>query len=171
MTHPLNGTVPAAKCAACDHFAPVGEVTECKRCDCARHTGSPYAGHDPQTPPGAEAGVQAFSDALEPARVAFAEAVDAEADAALDREVARARLILADECPVVGVVDGVRTTVGQRDAWVLLRTVGEESAYRTAKARRETAEKFLEVVGRKLSAQQTIAKSVGDSYRGTGGRW
>ncbi|HUZ52262.1 MAG TPA: hypothetical protein VMU94_07010 [Streptosporangiaceae bacterium] len=173
MSHPLNGTVPAVKCADCGHFAPVGEITECRFCDCKRHAGSPYAGQDPQSPVGAENAIHAFTEALEAARVAFAEAVDEEADAILDREMARARLTLADDCPAVGVFDGVRVTVGQRDAWVLLHSEDEERTRKKAGAKRLAAEKFLEVVGRKLSAQQSIAKSVGQSYGASqgSGRW
>lgn len=173
MSHPLDGTRPAPRCA-CGHHCRPDEVTECRFCDCKDHRpardapGSPYQGYDPQTPAGAEAAVQAFSDALEPVRQALAEAVDAEADAELDLEVAKARLILSDECPVVGVFGGVRVTVAQRDAWVLLRTTDEVRALKKATAARKIAEKALDVTGRKLMAQQSITRSVGGSYGASG---
>lgn len=118
----------------------------------------PYGGHDPQTPPGAEAALQSFSDALEPARQA--------------RDAARRGWLLSDECPKAGVFDGVRVTVAERDAWVEDRIAGEERTFRLAREKRKAAAKALDILGRQASYQQTISKSVGDSYRGTGGdRW
>ena len=172
MSNPLNGTVPALKCA-CGHFAPLGEITTCRFCDCERHAGTPYGDHDPQTPLGAETALQAFSEALERARVGLAQASDAEVEAELARDAARRKLMFTEECPRAGVFGGVRVTVAERDAWIDDRIVDEERAFRLAKAAREAAEKYLSVVGKQLSAQQTLSKSVGQGYgNSTGsGRW
>jgi len=131
-----------------------------------------YGGHDPQTPPGAEAALQSFSGALEPARRALADAADEEVEAELARDAARRYWLLSDECLKAGVFDGVRVTVAERDAWVEEKIAGEERAFRLAREKRKAAAKALDVLGRQASYQQTISKSVGDSYRGTGGdRW
>lgn len=177
MSHPLNGTRRAAKCE-CGHFAPVGEILEsCPRCDdCHRHTGEPpsaSAGYDPQTPVGAEAAVQAFRDALEPARVALAEAMDAEVEAKLVRDAVKRRWILSEECPRAGTFDGVRVLASYVDAWVGDKIVAEQSEYERAQMRTAAALSFLEVLGKQLMGSQTLAKSVGQSYgSSTGsGRW
>ena len=170
MSTPFHEAVPAGKCA-CGHFARVDEVTQCRHCPCDNHRASAYQGHDPATPPGAEAALMTLSEALEQARRALAEASDAEVDAELARDAARRTWLLSDECPRAGVFDGVRTTVAQVEAWVGDRIQDQERSYRLAKARREAAEKYLSVVGKQLSAQQSISKSVGSSYMGTGGRW
>lgn len=179
MSHPLRNTIPAAKCTECDHFAPVGEITECKRggCACKRHTGersgSPYRGNDPESPEGAEAALEYFKAEMEAARRELAQASDEEVAAELARDMTRARLMLSDECPVTGVFDGVRVTVGQRDAWLLLRTEDEEREYRLRKLARTAAEKRLEVLGRQAITQASIAKSVSTGYNltRTGERW
>ena len=172
MSHPHQAAIPASKCA-CGHFAPIGEIGTCRFCDCERHTGTPYGEHDPQTPIGAEAALQALSEALERGRVGLAQASDAEVEAELARDAARRALVLSDECPRAGVFGGVRVTVAERDAWIDDRIVDEERAFRLAKAAREAAEKYLSVVGKQLSAQQSINRSVGQGYgTSTGsGRW
>jgi hypothetical protein len=172
VSHPLRATIPAAKCASCDHYAPVGEMTECKRpgCECKRHTGSPHGVHDPETPPGAEAALQALRDALEPARQALREAADAEVEAELARDAARRKWMLSDECPKA-TGPGRTMTVAERNCWVEDKIADEERAYRLAKAEREAAKAYLDVLGKQLSAQQSIGRSVAASYQGTGDRW
>lgn len=160
-----DAVIPAGRCV-CTHYARADEITECRYCDCKRHVATPYAGHDPQTPPGAEAGLESFKEALEIARQELAEAADAEVTAELDRDAAHRKWMLAPECPKVGVFDGVRTTVAQRDAWVADRVAEHERAYRLAKATRQAAQKKLDVLGKQGSFQQSIGRSVGDSYRG-----
>lgn len=161
-----DAVIPAGRCGACPHYARADEVTRCRFCGCEHHVASPYQGHDPQTPPGAEAALESFRDALESARQELAGAADAEVTAELERDAAHRRWMLSPECPPVGVFDGVRTTVAQRDAWVQDRVAGEERAYRLARAARQAAQKKLDVLGKQGSYQQSISKSVGQSYSG-----
>jgi len=170
MSRP-DGTIPAMKCA-CGHFARPDEVTECRFCGCKHHVARPHGEHDPQTPPGAEQALQAFSDALEEARRELAAAADEEVDAELARDTAQRRAELSPAAPKVGVFDGVRTTVAMRAAWVAEQIAGEERTFRLATVKRKAAAKKLDILGKQGSYQQSISKSVGDSYRGTGGeRW
>jgi hypothetical protein len=170
MSHPLNGTVRAGRCASCEHFAPVGEITPCNRCNCERHTASLYRGHDPEHPPGAEAGLEFLRDALEPARQDLRAAADAEVEAELARDAARRRWMLSEECPKA-TGPGRTMTVAERNCWVEDKIAGEERAYRLARAAREAAKAYLDVLGKQLSAQQSVARSVATSYQGTGDRW
>lgn len=175
MSHPLDGTIPAPKCATCPHHVPLGEVTGCRFCGCTDHrpAKSPYGGHNPDEPPGAEAALEYFKDEMEVARLELAQASNEEVEAELALDMARARLVLSGDCPVTGVFDGVRVTVGQRDAWVLLHCVNEEREHRIRKLRREAAAKRLDVLGRQAITQASIAKSVGTGYNltRTGERW
>lgn len=167
--HPLHGTLRSGRCPECDHLAPVGEVIKCSRCDCPRHTASPA---EPQTPPEAEAVLQAYSDQLDEAVLKLQDARNAELEAEEARDAAKWAATLSPDCPKVGVFDGVRTTVAMQTAWVDDRTAAEERAFRLARARREAAEKYLSVVGKQMSALQSINRSVAASYQGTGGgRW
>lgn len=161
-----DAVIPAGRCGECPHYARADEVTECRYCNCKRHVASPYGGHDPQTPPGAEAALDSLKEALGAAQEELAEAADAEVTAELDRDAAHRRWMLSPECPPVRVLDGVRTTVAQRDAWVADKIAEEERAYRLAKTARQAAQKKLDVLGKQGSFQQSIGRSVGDSYRG-----
>jgi hypothetical protein len=70
------------------------------------------------------------------------------------------------------VFDGVRVTVAERDAWVEDKITEEELAFRLAREKRKAAAKRLEILSKQGSYQQSISKSVGESYRGTGSeRW
>lgn len=172
MSHLDHATIPAGRCGNCTHWARPDEVTRCPHCDCPRHVATPYGGHDPQTPPGAENALQAFSDALEEARRELAAAADEEVDAELARDAAQRRAELSPAAPKVGVFDGARTTVAMKAAWVAEQIAEEERAYRLATVKRKAAAKRLDILGKQGSYQQSISKSVGDSYRGTGGeRW
>jgi hypothetical protein len=165
------GTIPAGKCA-CGHWARADEVTECRYCDCTQHRVSPYGGHNPQDPPGAEAALQSFSDALEPAREELAAAVDEEVRAELARDSAKRYWLLHGTCPKTGVFDGVRVTVAERDAWVEEKIADKEYEFRMAEVKRKAAAKKLAILERQSSVQQSISKSVGEAYRGTGSeRW
>lgn len=128
-----------------------------------------HGGYDPQTPPGAESALQSFSDALEPARQALAAAADAEVKAELARDAAKRRWLLSGECPKTGVFDGVRVTVAERDAWVGDKIADEELAFRLSKSTRQAAARRLAVLSKQGSLQQTLSKSVGESYRGQRG--
>lgn len=166
MSH-AQATLPAGRCE-CGHYAPVGEITHCGRCDCNRHTAaapSPYRGHDPDTPPGAEAALQAFMDALTDAREVLAQAIDAEVEAQIVYETAEDAWTLSPECPQVRRDEW---TVAQRDAWVRSRVRDERAALLKAQAARKEASMFVRVLGQQLSGSQTRAKSVTASYLGTG---
>lgn len=132
---------------------------------------SPYQGHDPQTPPGAEAALQTFSDALEAGRLALAAARDAEVVAKAAFRKAKRKLLLSPECPKAAGPN--RTcTVAERDAWVEDQVADEELAYELAKTARVEANEHLKTLREQGSLQQSISKSVADSYRGTGGhKW
>jgi metal-sulfur cluster biosynthetic enzyme len=176
VTTPAEATIPAAKCEQCGHHARIDEITACRYCDCTRHVGArpgPHQGHDPQTPPGAEAALEYLKEEMERARLELAGASDAEVEAELARDAARRKLQLSDECPPVGVFDGVRVTVAWQKAWIDDRIVAEEREYRLKKKAREAAAKRLDVLGRQAITQASIAKSVGTGYQFTrsGERW
>jgi hypothetical protein len=168
---PGEATIPAAKCPNCGHHARIDEVTACRFCDCTEHRGTPpgpYQGHDPQTPPGAEAALQSFSDALEDGRLALAAARDAELVAKNARDAAKRRWTLSEDCPRVA---RDAFTVAYRDAWVEEQIAGEQLAYDLARTARQAASEHLHTLREQGSIQQSISKSVGDSYRGTRGTW
>lgn len=122
------------------------------------------------TPPGAEDRIQELSDALEDNETALIAAADEELDAqgALDDAVIMWRL--DETCPQAGTVDGKRILASYVDAWVAAKTKPQRDALRVAKQRRQAAEKQRDRISRQLMAAQSIAKSVGEAYRGTG-RW
>ena len=159
--------IPALRCA-CSHFARTDEVGACRFCDCAHHVASPYQGHDPASPPGAEAALQSYSEALDDAVEKLRLARDAELEAEEARDAAKWEALLSDECPQTGVKDGKRITVAYRDAWVAREIAREESAYRAAKVVRQAASAHLAKLNSQSSIQQTISKSVSGSYAGTG---
>ena len=162
MSHPLRGTVPAVRCA-CGRHAPAGQP--CTNCGAV----NPYKGHDPETPPGAEAALETYRDELGEARLMLREARDAELTAKSARDAARRRARLSKDCPKVGVFDGVRTTVAYAEAWIEEVTADLEDAYQAAKVARQAASDHLQTLGGQGSIQQSITKSVGDSYRGQRG--
>ena len=159
--------IPALRCA-CSHFARTDEVGACRFCDCAHHVASPYQGHDPASPPGAEAALQSYSEALDDAVEKLRLARDAELDAEDARDQAKYEALLSDECPQTGVIDGKRTTVAYRDAWVRREIADEERTYRAAKVVRQAASAHLDKLNSQRSIAQTISKSVSGSYAGTG---
>ena len=162
MSHPLNGTVRAVRCD-CGKFGPPGQP--CVSCG-ATMNGSPYRGHNPQEPPGAEAALQSFSDALDDAVEKLKAARDAELEAEDARDAARWKALLSEDCPQPGVYDGVRITVAYRDAWVQREIDGEERALRAAKVVRQAAVAHLDKLKSQASVAQTIAKSVAGQYIG-----
>lgn len=167
MTNPLVGTIVAGK-RACGHYARADEVTSCRFCDCAHHraTQGAHQGYDPQTPPGAEAALQSFSDALEEARELLAEKRDLEVDALAALKAAKRGALLSDECPKVRRNE---CTVAERDAWAEEQCAEEEKAWMLAKAARQAAADHLRTVGKQGGFQQSIGASVRDSYRGQWG--
>lgn len=123
-------------------------------------------GYDPQTPPGAEAALQAFSDALEEARDLLAAKRDAEVDALAALKAARRRALLSPDCPKVRRNE---CTVAERDAWAEDQAADEELAWMLARAARQAAADHLRTVGKQGGFQQSIGASVRDSYRGQWG--
>ena len=168
MNSPVRDAVRAGPCVNCPHLARPDEVIACRFCDCTHHVASPYQGHDPATPPGAESALQSYSEALDGAVEKLEQARNAELEAEEARDAAKWEALLSDECPQTGVKDGKRITVAYRDAWVAREIAREESAYRAAKVVRQAASAHLGKLNSQSSIQQTIAKSVTSSYQGTG---
>jgi hypothetical protein len=167
MSHPLDGTIPAVKCANCPHHVPLGDVTACRFCDCQEHAPkaqSPYGGHNADEPPGAEAALEYFKAEMDVARRELEQASNGEVEAELARDAARRKWEFDDECPPVGVFGGIRTTARRQAAWIDNHIADEEREYRLAKSRREAASKRLDVLGRQAITQASIAKSVGTGY-------
>lgn len=137
-------------------------------------TSSYYPGslpqHDPETPPGAEAKLASYRDALDEAMEKLRQARDAEVEAKADRDAAKRRAQLSPECPKVGVFGGVRTTVAYQKAWIEEQVADLEAKYQVARLARQAASEHLRTLGKQGSYQQTLTKSVADAYRGTG-RW
>jgi hypothetical protein len=135
-------------------------------------TSSYYPGslpqHDPATPPGAEAKLAAYSDALDDAQEKLRVARDAEVDAEEDRDAARRRAQLSPDCPKVGVFNGVRTTVAYQTAWIEDQIADVEHKYRLAKLARQAASDHLRKLGKQGSFQQSLTSSVREAYRGSG---
>ena len=121
-------------------------------------------------PPGAEARLEDYQAALEQAGKDLADAADAETDAELARDSARDSLLLDPACPKCGTFDHVRVTVAERDAWVNSQITEQEREYRLAKRARERAENRLRILERQGGIQQSITRSVTETYRGTNGR-
>lgn len=121
--------------------------------------------HDPQTPPGAEAMLAELMKAMEAARRDLAAARDEEVATLHDYKAARRRAMLSAECPKVR---RDHCTVAERDAWVEEQCSDEELAHELAKAARQAASDHLNTLRAQVSAQQSIARSVGDSFRADG---
>lgn len=126
--------------------------------------------YDPDTPPGAEAALQSLSGQLDIARDGLREARNAEVEAEAAYRAAHRAALLSEECPKVGVFDGVRTTVAQRDAWVDSQVAEKELMWKIAQATRKAAADHLRTLRDQASVAQSITASVRESYRGTG-RW
>lgn len=97
------------------------------------------------------------------------DARDAELIAKTARDKAQRRARLSAECPKAGVFGGVRTTVAYVEAWIEEATTDLEDAYRAAKVARQAASDHLSTLREQGSIQQSITRSVGDSYRGQRG--
>jgi hypothetical protein len=122
------------------------------------------------TPPGAEARLEAYRDALDEAAEALTQARNAELEAEDARDAARRHHQLSKECPPVGVFNGVRTTVAHQKAWVEEQIKDEEHAYRLAKVARQAAQTHLDKLRKQGGFQQSLTASVRETYRGTNGR-
>ena len=127
---------------------------------------SPYQGHDPQTPPGAEAALASYTVALEEARKELARLRNLEVEAKATRDAAKRRALLSGECPKVR---RDHCTVAERDAWVEDRIAEDDLAYELAKAARQAAGDHLHTLGKQGSLAQSLSRSVVDSYRGQRG--
>jgi hypothetical protein len=109
--------------------------------------------------------LQSLSDDAEVARAELRRARDAEVEAQQAYKAALRRAILSPECPKVR---RDHCTVAERDAWVEDQCAGEELAYALAKATRQAAADKAHTLRAQMSVQQSITKSVGDAYRGSG---
>jgi hypothetical protein len=127
------------------------------------------AGYDPQTPPDAEARLQAYADALDDATRKLASARDVELDAENARDAAKRRAQLSPDCPKVGVFGGIRTTVAYQKAWIEEQVAGYEEDYRLARLARQAAQAHLRKVEKQGGFQQSIAASVRAGYAGQWG--
>lgn len=124
----------------------------------------------PDEPPGAEARLETYRDALDDARKALARARDDELEAKNARDAAERKARLSPDAPKVGVFEGVRTTVAYVEAWVADQIAGLDERYKLAKAARQAAGDHLHTLGKQGGFQQSITASVRESYRGTNGR-
>ena len=129
------------------------------------HTDAP-----PDTPVGAEGRLEEYQEALEKATTALGEARDAELDAEEARDEAETRWRLSEECPPVGVFNGVRTTVAYQDAWVKDKIADLQHDYKVAREARRRASDHLRKLMKQGGWQQSIAASVRSGYEGTNGR-
>jgi hypothetical protein len=127
-----------------------------------------YGGHNPAEPPGAEAAMAALAEQLDQAQDALREARDLEVAAKHVRDANRRRARFSDDRPKAGVFDGVRTTVADVEAWLDEQVADDDLRYELAKAGRQAAAEHLHTLGQQLSAQQSIARSVGVNYAGQG---
>jgi hypothetical protein len=123
------------------------------------------------TPPGAEARLEAYRDALDDAADKLRDARDKELEAEDARDAAKRRAQLSNKCPKVGVFGGVRTTAAKEKAWVEEQIKDEEHAYRRAKVTRQAAQTHLDKVRKQGGFQQSLTASVRETYRNpTSGR-
>ena len=133
---------------------------------------SPYGGHDPETPPGAEEALRTFSGELEAARLVLKGARDAEVVAKQAWKKAKRQARFSSECPKAGTYDGVRVLKDDVDAWIDDQCADEELIYELAKTARQEASDLHDTLRTQGSLAQSLSKSVADSYRGTGGhKW
>lgn len=167
MSNPAEATVPAGRCGNCPHFAPVGEMGTCRYCNCTRHTAPPY---EPATPAAAEQKLEQYMEQLDAAEQALTEARNAELEAENKRDQMRAAALLSEQCPKVGVFDGVRTTVAMQEAWVAAVIEDYEFAFRAAREVRRAAAVRFEKVRKQGQFQQSINSNARDAARTYGGR-
>ena len=129
------------------------------------HTAAPA-----DTPIGAEDRLEDYQNALDEATEALAKARDAELDAEEARDEAETRWRLSEECPPVGVFNGVRTTVAYQDAWVKDKIADLAHDYKVAREARRRASDHLRKLMKQGGWQQSITASVREGFRGTNGR-
>jgi hypothetical protein len=130
-----------------------------------------HDGHDPETPPGAEAALANLADQLDDARDHLRRARDLEVAAKHKLGDARRRARFGPDCPKAGVFGGVRTTVADVEAWLDDQVADEDLTHELAKAARQAAQEHLKTLGQQLSAAQSISRSVGNDFPGTRGTW
>lgn len=123
------------------------------------------------TPAQVEQKLRYLHDELDRGTAALRKARQEEMEAQTALTTGKAKAMLADDCPRVGVIeeDGHRITVAYRDAWVQLQIAETEQAYETAKVIRQAATDYLRTVRDQLGAVQSINASVREAYRGLGG--
>lgn len=124
-----------------------------------------YGGHEPGTPPGAEAALDDLIGQLEEARGALEQARNDEVAAKHALGAAKRRWMFDTDCPRVA---RDAHTVAYREAWIEDRVADEQLAFDLAVARRQAARDHHETLRAQISAQQSIARSVGTTYAGLG---
>lgn len=130
-----------------------------------------HDGHDPETPPGAEAALANLADDLDDAREHLRRARDREVAAKHARDAARRQARFSPDFRKPGVYDGVRITVAEAEDWLDDQVADEDLTHELAKAARQAAADHLRTLGQQLSAQQSISRSVGNDFAGTRGTW
>ena len=124
----------------------------------------------PNTPPGAEAKLAAYSDALDGAMEALPRGPRRRGRREDARDAARRRAPAIPRLPEGRRLQRVRTTVAYQAAWIEEQIADEEHKYQVKKLARQAASEHLKTLGKQGSFQQSLTRSVGDAYRGTG-RW
>lgn len=130
-----------------------------------------HDGHDPETPPGAEAALANLASQLDGARAALAAARNAEVAAKHLHDRARRAARYSPGFRKPGVYDGVRVTVAEAEDWLDDQVADESDAHDLATTIRQAAQEHLRTLGQQLSAQQSISRSVGNDFAGTRGAW
>jgi hypothetical protein len=147
----------------------------------AQYEPSPFPPYDPDardtrlaapsdTPPGAEARLEGYSNDLDVAEQQLTAARKTELDAQEERDAAERRVRLSEGCPKIGVFGGIRTTTAYVNAWVEEQIAAEEHEYKLAKAAQQAAKLHFDKLSRQGGWQQSKVASVRETYRGTNGR-
>jgi hypothetical protein len=129
-----------------------------------------YAPYEPDSPEKAEERLDRLSAELETNEQAFKDATDEAALAEAALQDAENAALMRDDCPPVGVFNGIRTTVRMQEAWVAAQVGEERTAHRLAQVKLKAADAQRRRLEGQLRAAQSINRNANDSrYRGTGG--
>jgi len=126
----------------------------------------------PDTPIGAEEELRRLSFDLDDARMKLRDARNAEVAREMAYRKARRAATLSAECPKVRRGHGSEpsVTVAERDAWVEQACEAEEFDLAIATATRQAAGDLLRTLQAQASIQQTVSRSVMDSFRMSSGQ-
>jgi hypothetical protein len=125
---------------------------------------------EPLTPIAIERKLRQIGNDMSQARVALAEARDAEVATKHIFEREHRRALLSGDCPKVA--RGGYTTA-ERDAWVDEQCSGQREVYELAEVKRKAAEDHLRTLYQQATVAAVLAKSVHQAYAtsGTGDRY